>query len=426
MLLTASNQAVAADMEEIIEMYQRDTDRTSPLKMLERYKSIVKEVSGMGVRDDIEIVSKSRDAAREEFYKSFLKQISSSEDGVNDLAGHEFLLKRLKLLDKKTELKQFIYETVYAGVTGLYDFDKKVLVLMKGANQQSLSRTLLHELIHAAQDSVVDLKSLYGAKKGSSDAGDALSSLVEGQAVAIGTLIQVSKNIGDSTVEKIMHDLIEEYETRLADYEYTDFFSESSQFPYTYGFLFVAKRYKDSETKDFKSMFNSIPLSTEQILHHDKFVKNEQPLKTRLEKLHKPISKSWKMMFSTTLGEYFIQTMFNVSLSNEKKLNKAAAYGWGGDRLDVYEHKGKRFLIWDTLWDTKSDAAEFYKRYQSFSKWRFNVKNFSKTKLFDSVYPKNNSNFFVKLSKNRVLIIEGDVEKDVERLIARALNLRSG
>ena len=419
-VLLLVSPSAAYDFDDVISAFERDSKRTSPLRMVERYQTVIKQISHMKVRDDVKITVKARGVARQEFFDSIMEE--SYENPESYIDSYEFFLKRLHLVEKDFGLYDFLLESVYSDVSGMYLPKKKELLILKDANTRIMSATLIHELIHAAQDSVVDLDDLYETHANSVDGNLALKCLIEGQAIAIETLIRANQSIEDRSAEEVMKEVAQLVSKRMEENSFDSVLESTQLFPYTAGYNFVATQYSKGGKKDFRSMYNRIPTSTEQILHYDKFVRNEMPKVTILEEQKRVMNTLWKELDSTTLGEFYIQAIFNTLLKDSLALNKQAASGWGGDRINVFEANGRKFFVWDTLWDSKADANEFYKRYEMFSKMRFGNSKFTQTKTFNIVYPQKEPHLLIRKEGLRVLIIEGDVTEEIIRQALQNLN----
>src|SRR5262249_19577542 len=108
--------------------------------------------------------------------------------------------------------------------------------------------------------------------------------------------------------------------------------------------------------------YRNPPLSTEQILHPEKYAsKPDLPTVIDLGQL-KP-GEGWKEVGRNVLGEMQLLVMLR------KFGGKAVAAGWDGDRYAVFEGPRKRLgLAWLSTWDSEDDAREFaqaYVRYQT-------------------------------------------------------------
>ena len=101
-------------------------------------------------------------------------------------------------------------------------------------------------------------------------------------------------------------------------------------------------------------VYRDPPLSTEQILHPEKYrEKPDYPMSIELG--HAFPGEGWKEAGRNVLGE------MQLAILLKKHGGKAAAAGWDGDRYAVFEGpKAKLGLVWVSTWDSEDDAREFH------------------------------------------------------------------
>jgi hypothetical protein len=138
--------------------------------------------------------------------------------------------------------------------------------------------------------------------------------------------------------------------------------SESMIFPYFKGAVFCSRLVNDGGWKSIDEAYRSLPQSTEQILHPEKFRGNpDRPMSIDLGAL-KP-GAEWKELGRNVLGEMQMAVMLR------KNGGASAAAGWDGDRYAIFEGPKNRLgLVWLTTWDSEDDAREFvtgYVHYQT-------------------------------------------------------------
>jgi len=132
-------------------------------------------------------------------------------------------------------------------------------------------------------------------------------------------------------------------------------------FGYSIAARFV-KAIKDAQGWDgVNSMYANTPKSTEQVLHPEKYLANEQPVEVTIPDVAGLLGVGWSASNSDTVGEFGILLGL---LSNDKSgpLAEAAATGWAGDKLVLIGNKDsqKAFAIHKAAWDTAKDAQEFF------------------------------------------------------------------
>jgi hypothetical protein len=123
-------------------------------------------------------------------------------------------------------------------------------------------------------------------------------------------------------------------------------------FPYLSGAEHV-RQYKSRRGGGWP--FDSLPVSTEQILHAEKFFGvRDDPTTVTL-----PPLRSGKAVYEGDLGE-FETRVFLYQHTRAQAGSVAAAAGWDGDRYVLVSLPGGgEALVWVSVWDSAIDAAEF-------------------------------------------------------------------
>jgi hypothetical protein len=139
---------------------------------------------------------------------------------------------------------------------------------------------------------------------------------------------------------------------------------ESLLFPYLEGSEWARDLYKRSGWSSVSKAFTDLPKSTEQILHVDKYLADEQPVKVTVPDLKALLGPSWKRVDYDVNGEWNYYLILDEFLKSRNDSKRAAA-GWGGDRYAVYEgpRVGDVMMAQLSVWDTEKDAREFFDAY---------------------------------------------------------------
>jgi hypothetical protein len=107
------------------------------------------------------------------------------------------------------------------------------------------------------------------------------------------------------------------------------------------------------------------PVSTEQILHPEKWLTREAPVEINWPSLaDHPLFADWSVLDQNVTGEYWWRILFNQNgLAAEAE---EAASGWGGDRYAVLEQQGtgEILVMIRSTWDTVADAGQFAAAYR--------------------------------------------------------------
>jgi len=102
--------------------------------------------------------------------------------------------------------------------------------------------------------------------------------------------------------------------------------------------------------------FDSLPESTEQILHPEKyFDQRDSPTAIELP----PLKAGARAVYENDLGEFETRILV-YEFTRDLALATRAAAGWDGDRFILAALSGGgEGLVWASVWDSGIDAAEF-------------------------------------------------------------------
>jgi hypothetical protein len=182
---------------------------------------------------------------------------------------------------------------------------------------------------------------------------------------------------------------------------------ENLQFPYLYGAGFVAAVLKGRSWQTLDDSYASLPASTEQIMHPDKFIARDNPVKIELPDLVALLGKDWKQEDADVNGEFGYQVVLAEFISKRKA--RAAAAGWGGDRYALFENKTTcaTVLVEYTAWDSASDAKEFFDAYSERTEKRYKVSKPTDASSNPRIYETSEGLVSIELRDKDVVIIEG-------------------
>ena len=143
---------------------------------------------------------------------------------------------------------------------------------------------------------------------------------------------------------------------------------EAVLFPINEGADFVAELFgTDKRGWDgVNDAYSNPPMSTEQILHPEKYFSHEEPQRTTVLNIAPQLGKGWVQISANTMGEFLIGAYLEEHLDSTQAADAAA--GWGGDRYSLLSGpEGERLLLSLIKWDTFLDSVEFFDAYQVFA-----------------------------------------------------------
>jgi hypothetical protein len=249
-------------------------------------------------------------------------------------------------------------------VAGYYDPHSKRLRIVGGAgaaNRVLAEITMAHELDHALEDQAIGLDTK--RSETGDDTGLAYTALVEGTATTVMYDYLGRHFKSDEALAGILGSAF----TAPSMGDLPPFVVAGLLFPYESGQAFVAdllRRAGGRWTLVDLAERSRPPVSSEQILHPEKWLRVEVPDRVRLPHLGARLGSGWKRLTAGTFGEW--QTGRLLLRSGQPAAQAAA--GWGGDRYELWRRgstpcgapcPGRDVLVMRWRWDTPRDAREF-------------------------------------------------------------------
>lgn len=228
---------------------------------------------------------------------------------------------------------------------------------------------LAHAYVHALQDQHFDLEAVE-SRATTTDGALAIQALIEGDA----TLLTALYGYENPTEADWVHltDLIVQAE-RLSrpvsssprEQENGNVLGQDEvwdrllRFPNWEGRLFAEALFQDSDWEKINRAYTTPPRSTEQVLHPERYLNGpDDPTNVVVPRLDAALDEDWTMSLEDTVGEFIIGLYLNQTLPEERAWQ--GAEGWDGDKFIVWENEdGRRVLVWRTIWDDTTEAAEF-------------------------------------------------------------------
>ena len=264
-------------------------------------------------------------------------------------AADEAVLTLLGLIPAGSDIRELAGTIFGEEVAGFYDDRTKEMTLVAGASGGGEGEiTLAHELTHALEDQRFDI----APSSGLDDARTARTALIEGTATvamadyAVRYLTAGAGRREDFLGQLALVDLLES-SSGLPPYV-----QRSLLFPYSAGARFVDAIGTWGPANS--ALRGAGPLSTEQVLHPQKYRAGERPLPVERAA---PPGPRWKRAAHGTIGEF--DTAELVRTSDSPLRAARAAEGWGGGRYDLWQRGDRSVLALAWRWDTRRDAAEF-------------------------------------------------------------------
>jgi hypothetical protein len=219
---------------------------------------------------------------------------------------------------------------------------------------------MAHEIDHALQDQSFDLDKYMKPVKDDNDQQLAHTAVAEGDGVALMVefMLKESGQKVQPWADDRMVNMFGNLASMSAGGEFDKaplFMREVLVFPYTYGLKLVAQSRKTHPWSDVDAMYRNPPMSTEQVMHPEKYRAGEKPVPVKIPALA-PF-KGWKKVYGNTVGELMWGVLLREHGVEKERAEKAAA-GWGGDHVEVYVNGGETVGVVLSVWDAEMDAVE--------------------------------------------------------------------
>ena len=281
----------------------------------------------------------------------------------------------LGLLEPDLDIHELLVRVLGEQIVGYYDPERGLMVIREDVATQlaqtSLSEGLgeaemviVHELVHALQDQRLDLGAHYREER-TIDGENAFAALVEGDATLamIGHL--ASRNgqpLSALTRNAAMLRMLVNSNPQAMQGQEIDLAPAIVRIPlvsrYIDGMVFCATLHGGNGWRGVDSAHAFPPVSTEQVMHPDRYVAGEQPDAIALPDLPALAAAGLVPHEEDTLGELEMSIWFGLGREGVDR-DESAAEGWGGDRLRVYRTAGGETAgVWFTSWDDEGEARE--------------------------------------------------------------------
>jgi len=336
-------------------------------------ESQVMDLRGLEIEQPVDHTLISSDELEQIVLKDFLAEYGDEEAQQDVL-----ILSTVGLLPKGFDLKG-LYQSLYTEqIAGFYEEESKEIFIVQGEKFGGSEKlTYAHEFTHVLQDATFRFNDGLGyneeACQGDSERCAAINALIEGDA----SLTEILWFESYATIwdyRDISRDFNNFDSTILDSAPY--FLASDLYFPYDYGLTFVQTLYDEGGFEAVDAAFENTPLSTEQILHPERYPE-DVPVQVTLPDLSDVLGQSWTLFDQDILGEWYtfliLSQGYEEAFRLDEDLASIAAEGWGGDAYAFYinEDTHEVTFVLDTTWDSTSDALEFRDAFEGYAQQRW-------------------------------------------------------
>jgi len=327
------------------------------------------------------------------------KRLFEEDYGDGRLEATEALLRMTGMIPADCDLRKTIMDVLLNQIGGFYDPATKGFYMLQrqGVDYGAFVNNMLiaHELTHALDDQYVDLDKLMKSHEPTEDWSLAIGSVVEGSAtVLMQRYALLAQTKGTFDAEQIGRVAASEMQRAQILFDSPRYFT-TLMANYLCGMFFMTRNQPvialpgaaETMQRNVRAATSDPPVSTEQILHPDKYwnrAERDDPVLVNDQDVERMLAHDGRfVVHKNTLGELLCAVLttpddesFDILLSAAPSYwTNDAATGWGGDRFFLLAEgkdaaAAKRDLkglrgVWLTTWDTPTDRDEFVEDYAS-------------------------------------------------------------
>ena len=314
--------------------------------IVHRMMPVVAEAAGLPFKHEPLVLRRSRAQVRDYVVHKFDEDLPPA-----DLTGLQSALRLFGLIPDSLELRPTMIDLLTEQIAGYYDPDSNALYIPADIEPFQLRVVVSHELVHALQDQYVPLDSII-TQRHANDRRSAAQAILEGQA----TVAQIPVLMPEQKPDTLplgwfwkQRTVMAAQQAQMKDFTRAPLWlREGLIFPYLGGADFNTWFRR---TYLGRSVLDSMPRSTEQILHPERYRDHDEPTDIAFD------GQAADLKWEDGLGEFETRLLFQQHLGNEAEAITLAS-GWDGDRYQVLGAKADA-LVWYTVWDDAAAASRF-------------------------------------------------------------------
>jgi hypothetical protein len=342
--------------------------------------------------------------------KRYLEQKVKDEIKPEEIRAEEMALKKLGLVPQDFDLARTMIDLLTEQAAAFYDYRKKKLFLLEGGDPAGQSMVVVHELAHALADQRFDLGKFIGKGK-SDDSSLARMAVMEGQATWL--MMETTSRRAGMSLKDLPGALLDmagsSPDAMAAQYPVLAkaplYIRASLLFPYAQGLRFIHTVFKQDGQPGFARVFQNPPVSTQQVLHPDKYYSGVEPIDVPLPKLQD--ERNWKTVTSGSLGEFDHSMLLEQYAGRDEA--EAIAPNWRGASAAVVERKADRrsVLLYASEWNTPENARKMFDAYRKVLKGKWKQMRIDSDTAESVTGSGDDGDFRVWISGTRVSVVEG-------------------
>lgn len=320
------------------------------------------EITGMKVHHAVPCAFITK-ADVNKFLKGRVHDVAKPEE----IRAEELTLKKFNFVPPDFDLAKNTVDLLTEQAAAFYDYHKKKLFITESDSTESEEPVLAHELGHALADQNYNLAKFIKRGEKNDDGSTARLAVMEGQATWLMSEFLARQN-GQSLKDSpqlvdMMAKLSDSSGGQYPVFEREPLYLRATLvFPYTKGMLFQNSVTQRDGIASFGEVFMHAPVSTQQILHPEKYFTGVQPTDPKLPEFKLP--HSYKGLVGGVLGELEHRILIEQA-TTAARADEIAPH-WRGSNFELVEDKAAKrvVLFYAAEWDTEEAARQYFAVYR--------------------------------------------------------------
>jgi len=331
-------------------------------------------------------------------------------------------LEAFGLVPKGFPLDSFLLDILTDQVAGLYDPKAKQFYIADWIPADEQKEVMSHELTHALEDQSFNVDPWIKAARPNDDAEMARDAVSEGTALAamLDYALRDEKmgvrDIGDVSV-LIRAGAVAEMDQDPKLSKAPIYIRDALLFPYLAGTSFSQQFLKaHAGWQDLHLVFERPPVSTQQILQPDFYLKDVGPAKVTLPEWKGVAPADWKLLEENVLGEFGLNEVLKQLLDAERAENLSPT--WDGDRYALFENTKTKntALVFILALETTDDAYRFFGQYSEALEKKYETRShlYRRPNFFE--FQTDSGGVFLRCMDRQCLTVEGATRETFEAI----------
>lgn len=350
-----NNSDISPELQEQIEIIERNTEALRGLDPLE----------------EIAIYFPTRAELR-----AYLDSVFEEEYTPDILASDTAFYVAFELIPTNYDLYNELLAIYEQQIGGYYDTETRFMnVILNSGEKPDTFLPLLerivyaHEYVHALQDQYFDLDTYIesAANDDNVDRYLAMLAVVEGDATFIMNEYTIRETQENPAMALLQIGMAAAQNPALLGLPpgTPDIFTNELIFPYNQGAVLIGDVFADGGWDAVNAIYSNPPVSTEQVLHTEKYFAGEMPIAVNMRDTSSAIGDDWQLARTGVMGEFYLRQYLGTQFG--RNVVDEAATGWGGDGYNIYRNSDGA-LAWQAafVWDNEDEAIEFAGYYADF------------------------------------------------------------